>query len=408
MVSVRRFPPELGVGYNYDVDGSLRWTDHKEVTGGSARLTINSSPGWGADNAFETGSVDHVNRRWQGTQYRKWWSSGPWLPEWTYDWPTSEFNGDGVEQKAPIQIISNGDAALRTKALTNPTRAIVNYPVALFELKDLPHMIHQAGAILSAGRLADHKGQFWKNLSPTQRAASAYIGTQFGWAPLVQDLKNLFKATTLVEKRKKEWNNLFKGNGLRMRRKLTSDVLAGSFDSTVSGFHPTQTSWVATTEVWGTIRWTPTEAYPFNGPPPDDQIRRQIFGLSTANVLDNVWQALPWSWLADYFFSLGDSLRAHAGGLELASSVPCIMCHKRTEYFAPPSRHLNYGNQAELVNYTLSGGSAYIDYKSRVVSPLSQPLNARWPLMGAGTVSILAGLLVNRSKSVVNLRQGRI
>jgi hypothetical protein len=398
----------LGTGKHYDVDGRLIGTDYVEIPGGKARLTINSSPGFGADNAFETGSTDHVNRRKQGTYYRKWWSSGPWLPEWVDDKPISEFVGEGVEQKAPIQVISNGDAALRTKALTNPTRAIVNYPVALFELKDLPHMIHQAGAILSAGRIGDKQGQFWKHLSPTQRAASAYVGTQFGWAPLVQDLKNLFTATQLVEKRKKEWNNLFKGNGLRMRRKLTTDTLAGSYDSTVSGFHPTQTSWTATTEVWGTIRWTPTAAYPFNGPPPDDKIRNQILGLSTANVLDNVWQALPWSWLADYFFSLGDSLRAHAGGLELASSVPCIMCHKRTEYFAPPSRHLNFGNQSELVNVSLSGGSAYIDYKSRVVSPLSQPLNARWPLMGAGTVSILAGLLVNRAKGTVNLRQGRI
>lgn len=287
---------------------------------------------------------------------------------------------------SPFEVTPSIPSDASIWARTNPSRPTVLLPVFLFELRELPDMLRQAGRILLDMRN-------WRNyIRPESRArdlATANLAIQFGWLPLLGDLLKLATFQESVEKRRKEVDRLFSGKGLKRRIQLGG----GSQDlSPVSGFAnfgsyknfsisvSQHSSWSA----WAVCNWKPNT--PSGLPPSDKALRAYVTGLHPSHILANVWEALPWSWLIDWFSNVGDVIQA--GNQTLASPNGGCVCVQITSV----ASHNSVVNGSDR----LTAGTVKLTRNNR--SPLgASTLTASFPLLGAGQLSILGSLVYTRA-----------
>jgi hypothetical protein len=205
---------------------------------------------------------------------------------------------------------------------------------AIYELKDLPGMLRQ--------RLSD---------SPFRNIGNYYLAEKFGWVPLLRDIQNLCKTQENLQDRYKQ---LLRDEGEPIRRgtklrDLRSDPLISNWNpgmgpSLVSYFSrgpvTVQSSQQTMDQVWAAARFR----YFLPEGPRDivwtNRMKRAIFGLTPSPIV--IWNAVPWSWLADWFFNYGDVIS------NLSSTI-ADRC--AAEYFYM-MRH-----QAVSTTYTITSGA---------------------------------------------------
>lgn len=197
----------------------------------------------------------------------------------------------------------------KTKALANinPTRPKVDLPLFIWELKDLPRMIKGLGEIHKLIQLSPRKW-YRSNIE----YADVYLQYQFGWAPLVSDLLELFRFTEAVEDRMAQLRKL--EHGTMIRRKLydgeSSNVLLS--DYTLVGPYRNLAQWTRRQTMRERIWFTANGKLLDPLPNTDAGLR----SLSEQIVLGlhfepwRVWDFVPWTWLIDYFANMGDYLEA--------------------------------------------------------------------------------------------------
>jgi uncharacterized protein YceK len=251
-------------------------------------------------------------------------------------------------------------------ALTNPSRPVVDVPVFIAELGDVPKLIRLAGNSLLG------------------KSGSAVLAWKFGWAPLIDDLKKLLDFGSMVSKRTKEIQRLYSQGGLKRRVGGKKDSTINYYGSEVyqtyyNGNAYGTTEWRTEQTEWGTARWRPTV------PSIPDGMAHLLAVRSTLGLdltMSTVWEALPWSWMADWFGNVGDYLMANR------NTVPCelVSCcymrhvytdHKRFLISTPPGT-------TTILPYR------YSEYKDRVVGGPS--LAADMPFLDAGRLSIIGAL----------------
>jgi hypothetical protein len=152
-----------------------------------------------------------------------------------------------------------------------------------------------------------------------KRIAGDYLNIEFGWKPIVNDLQNLYKAQRILDKRLAQ---LRRDNGFPVRRRgklpvtINSEVIFKDYGnysrpvmttefygdaSSPDNFRERSES--LTTEVWfsGRFRyWIPDigeNLWP-------ERTKAALFGLNPSPSL--LYEVMPWSWLIDWFFNLGD------------------------------------------------------------------------------------------------------
>lgn len=328
-------------------------------------------------------------------------------PDWeNYPYPTDSYS---VLLPATDLFTTNeteAASALRAKAMTNPSRNEIQLPVFLWELKDLPGMIRQAGQFLlkpSRSGLQWNAFEQWFNRgrpqggavdTAVQMGASAYIAYNFGWAPLVSDLKKLIFFADAVQARRKEFQRLESGTGLKRRVKLlehSSPVSSAmhtfsSVGNTVLKATVYKQSFIRR---WATLRWKPT-GNPL--PSSDDDIRNVILGLNASSIAGHVWEALPWSWLVDYFTQVGTLIGAsnNAVGARLVSS--CVMSTSSRRVWHPNYRWV-FGNGDVI---TISAAERTVEHKRRYTSLPGITGVTKFSLLGEKQLSILGALAFQR------------
>lgn len=275
-------------------------------------------------------------------------------------------------------------------AATNPSRPNINLPVALFELHEVPDMIRQAGRFLLHAR---NWRDYVRSAHQTRDLATANLAFTFGWAPLISDLWKIATFQSAVDKRRKEINKLFSGRGLRRRLSLgetstvSSTVANIGFGSFVS-WTGVPITLVSNTKCWAVCHWRPTTESTL--PISDGTLRLYLSGLHPSQILENVWEALPWSWLIDYFTTIGGVLKAGnhhlatpAGG-SVMTTMTCVASH---------------GRQGGAY-VGLSGGSAKFSRNLR--TPIvASTLEARVPSLGLSQLSVLGSLSVIKGRKVL-------
>lgn len=318
--------------------------------------------------------------------------------------PIGSFTSNVIARKSYPALPSGSAMAARLLAGTNPTRPAIRLPVALFELRELPMMYHQALTFLTAGRRGDRHGKYWKRLSPTQRLASANLATQFGLLPMLRDVKTLFQMPDAVAKRQKEWDRLYSSGGLKRRMTLHKGESTDTRTYThFGGYGLLAAKCNGTINSWGTVRWKPTNPSPNFGRPTDPEVKRMLLGLTAGDIPANLWNALPWSWLVDWFTNAGDILQANQGRGHAYPTSLCVMHHRTAEWRGEPYTLETYaGNRKETV--VASAGCCLHESKLRILP--SATLSAELPLLTGGTLSILGSLAVSRGRFSSRINPG--
>jgi hypothetical protein len=275
---------------------------------------------------------------------------------------------------------------LKAKALANmnPFKAQTDIPLFLFELREFPRMLWDLGRVLQ------------KQVRPSD-IPGGYLAYQFGWKPLVSDLKSMLDFTAQVEKRQNYWRSIIRGE--KVKRVIVND----SFDS--------EWTYTAATTMYGnvvgTVRRTTSEESWYSArlkflesiPDPSDtkEVFRIVYGLRLNP--STIWNAVPWSWMIDYFTNIGDIIEARNGYNRWKFSELCLMSHQRIEETVG---ELSGGYAGNTVSHT--GGTRYSEVKSRNVVGSDDNLPITFsPFLSKGQSAILGSLLTSRALKKVRM-----
>jgi len=165
-------------------------------------------------------------------------------------------------------------------------------------------------------------GKLASRVLSARNAGSNYLNVQFGWVPLVNDIKKMYQTYRTLDK---QLAQLIKdnGKGIRRRRDLGSDstttveldnsvnaglgYLAGT--NGLSALIPGK-SRIVRYRTESTHRWFVGKFRYYVPDIGSDQWTRRatraLYGLNPTPEL--LWNVLPWSWLADWFGNVGDVL----------------------------------------------------------------------------------------------------
>jgi hypothetical protein len=275
-------------------------------------------------------------------------------------------------------------------ARTNPSRPSVLLPVFWLELRDIPDMIRQAGRFLLH---AKRWRQYIRTDHQTRDLATANLAFQFGWAPLLGDLLKLADFQSSVDKRLKEIRNATKHGGYRRRIPLDgtqSKTLRSGYHANFGNYRNFYLEYEVTssTKCWAVMKWKPTSGDVL--PSRDGDIRPYVLGIHPSNVLSNVWEALPWSWLIDYFANIGDVL--DAGNHHLATPNGGSVMFTRTTV-------AKHDRQEQGLDELSAGTARKVEHFPSPVSTAA--LTARIPSLGAGQLSILGSLSVLKGRRIL-------
>jgi len=266
----------------------------------------------------------------------------------------------------PTSTIGDWDASILANLALKP---VVDLPLFLFELKDLPRTLRDLGRIKSGkGALSDIPGQF--------------VAANFSWLTLFSDLKKLFQIQESMMQRIAELQNMKEGK--RIKRTLGS-----SSSNSVYGnvwLRPPVKLTVETAETrrtWFTARVTNPDSDSIShlitmyrrGLRSDDFFAsdafKDIMGLSVSRQsVVTVWNAIPWSWLIDWLFDIGTYLQAKVGKIPHQIKDICVMETIDSRYtFA---HHSNYTHDWDD-DFTFEPGYHQYLSKSRRALDYLQP-----------------------------------
>jgi len=252
-------------------------------------------------------------------------------------WRQSDYNGEHYVGSLVTQPASAGWSWSNSQDITGdpfgisaynrmkPTQPNFQGLNAVYELREVPGMLRQR---LSHNDL--------KNIG------SYYLALQFGWRPLLNDIRNFVRTQMNAQKRLKQ---LLRDNGKPVRRRVVLQELSESTSVTMTGYNAFDPVFVTqmyrapadiketTTNirrVWASARfryWLP--------PGPQDvnwqrKMTAAIFGFQPSPAV--VWNALPWTWLSDWFLDIGGILENMDAGVadRLAADYYYIMMENKS------------------------------------------------------------------------------
>lgn len=231
--------------------------------------------------------------------------------------PVNHNQGESVDTTIPA-IPSGWE--LSVVARTNPSRPIV-YPFEILQdIFSLPKMIKNLNNLL------EHP----KSKMTSRGVSNEYLGLQFGWIPIIEDLDKLSKLNEYVEKRAQQVQQLYSGKGLRRKATFSKTT------RTTRKFAQFNMDWgniqlpssnVVTDEVWATVRWKPTAPMPawmLDGRR-SEYLRKVVLGLTPEGMLTGAWKVLPWTWLIGWFTNVGDLLMVRSNTIPAAYTEACLM-----------------------------------------------------------------------------------
>ena len=295
------------------------------------------------------------------TTGRKWVN---WMPDRCRN-PDDSMYGHLTVPDQPSDAI----LAASLLAKTNPSRSVVDLPIAIYELREIPELLREEGNKIIRG------------------LAAGNLAWQFGIKPVISDLKKLLNFSDEVAKRQRELEQLAKG-GLRRKRHLWSgstvsaspaDIIAQSGD----GFTLHLDVWKNTRrEVWGFVVWTPDNPKLMKSDL-RAAARKAVLGLTID--FSTAWNAIPWSWLVDWCGNVGDILTANRNTIGATHGSIQLMTQTTTNAIARKNPSgVSFQN----------GGWVETSKKRRTVSYV--PVDVQLPVLSLRQLSILGSIGVTR------------
>jgi len=276
-------------------------------------------------NSFD-GSMSSLSNPWPPPPGFRGDVGGPWVQDYVSDIRNKTrvdvtYLGRRVVGDVALTFTPNvapEEAALKTEAQaraygttaiaqTEPTAEYFSGALALGELvKDgLP-----GGATIHAMR---------DKVATARSSGDAYLDAEFGWLPLVRDVKTLCKA---VKQSDEIMRAYMKGSEKRIRRRIgmPSTSTAGSFTGGIYSLGPDFGSTVGNTAAYrqGLTTWRSSTRTYFSGAfryhlPVSAAASgisrfaleaRKVYGIELSPEV--IWNLAPWSWAYDWFGNVGD------------------------------------------------------------------------------------------------------
>lgn len=235
----------------------------------------------------------------------------------------------GVTVSEPL-VIPTGEAwAASAYDRMKPTKPEFQGLNALYELRDLPRMLELNIKDRGLSSIGDY-----------------HLALEFGWRPLMNDIVNLVKTQVFLEKRV---DQLLRDNGKPVRRRIQmlndsdTQLLQDNLDD-YSAFHRTFVSQTyysvpkltirkqVTDRVWASARfryWLPADP---GGVVYKKRLIAALYGFYAAPKF--VYDALPWSWMVDWFSNTGDIISNMSADVadRLAADYFYVMREQETRY----------------------------------------------------------------------------
>jgi len=272
--------------------------------------------------------------------------------------------------------LSDTAVASNAAARTNPSRPYVDVASEVLQMADIVLLIRNVGRSLI------------KNLAKTN------LNYQFGIAPLVGDLRKLYLFGEQLDHRMKEMQQLQSDHGFRKTTHHGTYSASGNYTKTIQsqGLFLSGSFFANTTEIVKChTRWLPSGDFRKL----DDHNTRLLtidamLGIVHGNLLNmdlsTIWEALPWSWLIDWGFNVGEYFKATRNIIPCQFAGAYVMRETKTEYTRPGS----------------SGTSGWVEEPVKITrinkyrrSALVAP-TAHFPLLSGNQMGILASLYVLR------------
>lgn len=299
---------------------------------------------------------------------------------WFNDWVVDNVRGwdPAFTQDNPVPgQPTNGEAATKAVKATNPSRPVVDIPISIAEIVEIPHLIKAAGDKVK------------RELTYSQKYARGNVYYHFAISPLISDLLKSFEFQRHFANRAMELKRLSKGG-----RGKTASVFSGSasnrwnatFQSSQSFLLREPVERVTQVRKWVFVPWIPGRL----APETDMDIRKAaikaVLGLDADFA--TMWELIPWSWLIDWFSNVGDYFAGTRNIVDMSPGTCQVMTHTKTQTRLFPMK---------ATNWSFSGGTITGEVKRRDLA--SPTFSAQLPFLNARQLSILGSLYVLRHRS---------
>ena len=234
---------------------------------------------------------------------------------------TGSVYSDSFEISPPAVITDGSSWGATAYNRMKPTKPVLPAANAFYEMREVPGMLQQ--------KLAK---------SGMKNIGSYFLALKFGWQPLLSDIISMVNFQQKAQK-KLRWLLRHNGKSVKTHYEVASSpsdpvITSGDFGNMQPGFVDyfyRRRNWkrMVTTfdKIWATAQfkfWLP--------PGPKDvtlgtSVGRRLFGLYPSPEF--VWNALPWTWMADWFSNTGDLLANLDTGVadKLAANHFYVMRH---------------------------------------------------------------------------------
>lgn len=297
-----RYSTAYSGSYQTRNSGFVPWTTQMQTFTNITDLQVTMNhPGWYKERSADVGGPFLSNKVTYeiapGYASNALWN-GPFVVAQHIGGPTA-YGHAGIINPATEQ--ANGAIGISRTIPTNPAFSM---STAIGELaKDgLPQIIGSAA----------YKNQ----VSRARQAGGEYLNYQFGWLPLVSDLRKFAYA---VKHRDQIMKSYLKGSDKKIRRSYSFPDDAGKSRSfTATGYVGTQSSMsgVCHVEERAFRRSWFDGAYRYHVPMSVQQKERGAYFLAQAQQIlgleltpEVVWNLAPWSWAVDWFTNTGDVMK---------------------------------------------------------------------------------------------------
>lgn len=283
----------------------------------------------------------------------------------------------------PISVGQRLAWAWKVVAETNPERAEVLAPMYVKDFAEIPKLLR------------------WRGLSLLNIVGRSVLIDRWVLRPLISDLVKMSNFTQRVHTRLLELNRLAEGKTIRKRVKLGQG--AKTYQKANSGMESAAASisgheyHTYTYKAWGSIQWFSPSWSPYRSMPPaalEQQAIRDVLGLSTHGALATLWEAIPWSWLVDWFTNVGTLINAAHNSFWLTYRGLCIMLHQKCDFVHSP-----YPLTGRYQGTSVTPITASFERKRRwVVSPILPLPMMGQPILSERQLSTLWNLLAANEK----------
>lgn len=284
------------------------------------------------------------------------------------------------------QLTVPGTAVSDTIARSNPSRPVVTPFTLIQDFIEIPAQLRNIGSLLTKPA----------RILSAKELANQYLALQFGWLPLVQDVRALLNLQAQTLRRVHELKKLYDGVGLRRHLNILDDSLNRSSSTRLA---VNANSWVdcainisVKKRIWTSIHWKPTAPLP--GVLQDEDMNRLAFrivsGLTPEGLAKGAWDIIPWTWLLGWFTSVGNFMLLYNNTVPAQHSNICIMNELVADCVPQAVSPTN------CASCTVAQGGAYrLTIRSRTISGGDTP-GFNMPFMDVFKLSILGSLFVQR------------